>query len=71
MDTLHLPTPDSFPAFPYQPYDIQFELMKNLYTALEGRKIAILESPTGTVCRPFRRDLAACLLCVYMYLSQG
>jgi chromosome transmission fidelity protein 1 len=50
-DSLHLPTPDSFSAFPFQPYDIQLELMKNLYTALEGRKVAILESPTGTVCR--------------------
>ncbi|CAE6347286.1 unnamed protein product [Rhizoctonia solani] len=47
-DSLHLPTPDSFSAFPFQPYDIQLELMKNLYTALEGRKVAILESPTGT-----------------------
>ncbi|CAE6485498.1 unnamed protein product [Rhizoctonia solani] len=50
-DSLHLPTPESFPAFPFQPYDIQLELMKSLYTALEDRKIAVLESPTGTVCR--------------------
>ncbi|QRV77770.1 chromosome transmission fidelity protein 1 [Ceratobasidium sp. AG-Ba] len=48
MDSLHLPTPESFPAFPYQPYDIQLELMKKLYSALEDRKVAILESPTGT-----------------------
>ncbi|KAG9119952.1 ATP-dependent DNA helicase chl1, partial [Ceratobasidium sp. 392] len=48
MDSLHLPTPESFSAFPFQPYDIQLELMKNVYTALEDRKIAILESPTGT-----------------------
>ncbi|QRW20304.1 DNA repair helicase RAD3 [Rhizoctonia solani] len=47
-DSLHLPTPESFPAFPFQPYDIQLELMKSLYTALEDRKIAVLESPTGT-----------------------
>ncbi|KAF8727607.1 DEXDc2, partial [Rhizoctonia solani] len=39
-DSLHLPTPESFPAFPFQPYDIQLELMKNLYIALEDRKIA-------------------------------
>ncbi|CUA77223.1 chromosome transmission fidelity protein 1 [Rhizoctonia solani] len=47
-DSLHLPTPDSFPAFPFQPYGIQLELMKNLYAALEDRKVAVLESPTGT-----------------------
>ncbi|CAE7051005.1 unnamed protein product [Rhizoctonia solani] len=47
-NSLHLPTPDSFPAFPFQPYGIQLELMKNLYAALEDRKVAVLESPTGT-----------------------
>ncbi|CAE6498574.1 unnamed protein product [Rhizoctonia solani] len=47
-DSLHLPTPDSFPAFPFQPYNIQLELMRSLYTALEDRKVAVLESPTGT-----------------------
>ncbi|KEP48902.1 DNA repair helicase [Rhizoctonia solani 123E] len=45
---LHLPTPDSFPAFPFEPYDVQLELMKSLYAALEDRKVAVLESPTGT-----------------------
>ncbi|KAJ1303466.1 hypothetical protein OPQ81_011654 [Rhizoctonia solani] len=48
VDSLYLPTPESFLAFPFQPYGIQLELMKSLYTALEGRKVAILESPTGT-----------------------
>ncbi|CAE6433929.1 unnamed protein product [Rhizoctonia solani] len=47
-DSLHLPTPESFPAFPFQPYGIQLELMKNLYAALEDRRVAVLESPTGT-----------------------
>ncbi|KAH7336846.1 DNA repair helicase [Rhizoctonia solani] len=47
-NSLHLPTPEKFPAFPFQPYDIQLELMKSLYTALEDRKVAVLESPTGT-----------------------
>ncbi|CAE6485365.1 unnamed protein product [Rhizoctonia solani] len=47
-DSLHLPTPENFPAFPFQPYGIQLELMKSLYTALEDRKVAVLESPTGT-----------------------
>ncbi|KAL1410972.1 ATP-dependent DNA helicase chl1 [Vanrija albida] len=44
----HLPTPDSFP-FPYpQPYGIQLDLMRTVFAALEDRKIAIVESPTGT-----------------------
>ncbi|KII90522.1 hypothetical protein PLICRDRAFT_697066 [Plicaturopsis crispa FD-325 SS-3] len=47
--SLELPTPESFPAFPYDtPYSIQVDLMRHLYTAIEGRKIAIVESPTGT-----------------------
>jgi chromosome transmission fidelity protein 1 len=47
---LNLPTPDSFPAFPYDPpYDIQTQLMKHVYSTLEQGKIAIVESPTGTV----------------------
>ena len=39
---------ESFP-FPFQPYPIQEDFMKNLYEALEGGKIGIFESPTGTV----------------------
>ena len=36
--------------FPYsRPYDIQLELMNSIYDAIESRKIAFLESPTGTV----------------------
>lgn len=27
-ETLKLDTPDAFPAFPYQPYEIQLELMR-------------------------------------------
>ncbi|WVW82792.1 hypothetical protein I302_104803 [Kwoniella bestiolae CBS 10118] len=43
-----LPTPTSFP-FPYpQPYDIQLDLMKVVFRAIEDRKIGIVESPTGT-----------------------
>lgn len=50
--SLTLPTPDSFPIFPYpEPYNIQLDLMRHLYAAIEGRKIAIVESPTGTVGR--------------------
>lgn len=37
--------------FPHpKPYDIQLELMKTIYDAIEAKKIAFLESPTGTVC---------------------
>ncbi|KAL7424206.1 ATP-dependent DNA helicase chl1 [Cryptotrichosporon argae] len=43
-----LPTPETF-AFPYpQPYGIQVELMRIVFRAIEERKIAIVESPTGT-----------------------
>ncbi|PPR07101.1 hypothetical protein CVT24_010937 [Panaeolus cyanescens] len=46
---LHLPTPDSFPAFPYDPpYSIQTDLMRHIYEAIESKKVAIVESPTGT-----------------------
>lgn len=49
-EVLQLPTPESFDAFPYNPsYSIQLDLMRHLFTALESRKVAILESPTGTV----------------------
>jgi hypothetical protein len=47
---LELATPDSFPAFPYNPpYSIQVDLMRHLYAAIEHRKVTIIESPTGTV----------------------
>lgn len=47
--TLTLPTPDTFPAFPYpQPYAIQIDLMCHLYEAIESRKVTVIESPTGT-----------------------
>lgn len=49
-ETLALPTPDTFPSFPYDPpYAIQLDLMRHLYASIEARKVAILESPTGTV----------------------
>ncbi|KAH8825111.1 helicase C-terminal domain-containing protein [Flagelloscypha sp. PMI_526] len=44
-----LPTPSSFPAFPYSPpYEIQVELMRHLYETIEESKVTIVESPTGT-----------------------
>ncbi|CAL4123180.1 unnamed protein product, partial [Meganyctiphanes norvegica] len=42
-----LTAPQTFP-FPFPPYDIQEDFMKNLFTALEGGKLGIFESPTGT-----------------------
>ena len=40
---------------PYRPYAIQNDFMLNLYTAIQRRQVAILESPTGTV-RPLTKD---------------
>ena len=48
--TLDLPVPATFPAFPYEtPYGIQQDLMRHLYSAIEGKQVTIIESPTGTV----------------------
>ncbi|KAJ7695957.1 helicase C-terminal domain-containing protein [Mycena rosella] len=47
--SLTLPTPSEFPAFPYSPpYPIQVDLMRHLYESIEQKKVAIVESPTGT-----------------------
>ncbi|KZS97147.1 DNA repair helicase [Sistotremastrum niveocremeum HHB9708] len=46
--SLRLETPSEFPSFPFTPYDIQLDLMKALYCAIEERKVAVIESPTGT-----------------------
>ena len=44
---LSLPTPHAFSMFPYTtPYQIQLQLMWDLFMAIERRKFA-LESPTG------------------------
>jgi chromosome transmission fidelity protein 1 len=40
--------PESF-GFPFEPYTIQKDFMKELYSALSNGKIGIFESPTGTV----------------------
>jgi hypothetical protein len=45
-----LQPPADFP-FPYTPYDIQRDFMRNLYEVLENGGLGIFESPTGTVCR--------------------
>lgn len=39
--------PQSF-SFPFPPYNIQEDFMKNLFNALEEGKLGIFESPTGT-----------------------
>ena len=39
--------PDEF-EFPFEPYQIQKDFMKNLYDTIEQKKIGIFESPTGT-----------------------
>lgn len=35
--------------FPFIPYEIQVEFMKELYSVLEKGGVGIFESPTGTV----------------------
>lgn len=47
--SLKLETPNDFPAFPFQPYEIQLRLMQHLYASIEDKKVTIVESPTGTV----------------------
>ncbi|XP_039296292.1 ATP-dependent DNA helicase DDX11 [Nilaparvata lugens] len=39
--------PEEFP-FPFEPYSIQKDFMKNLFLSLEHGKLGIFESPTGT-----------------------
>ncbi|XP_053637963.1 ATP-dependent DNA helicase DDX11 isoform X1 [Cherax quadricarinatus] len=39
--------PEDFP-FPFPPYDIQKDFMKNLFSTLEKEQLGIFESPTGT-----------------------
>lgn len=44
-----LQPPEHFP-FPYTPYAIQEDFMRQLFQVLEGGGLGIFESPTGTVC---------------------
>ena len=43
-----LAPPAEFP-FPFHPYNIQKDFMRELYLALERGQVGIFESPTGTV----------------------
>ena len=38
---------DEFP-FPFTPYKVQQDFMKQLYNTLENKRVGIFESPTGT-----------------------
>ncbi|TFK48655.1 DNA repair helicase [Heliocybe sulcata] len=47
--SLPLHPPDNFDAFPYDtPYSIQKDLMRHVYESIEGKKVSVVESPTGT-----------------------
>lgn len=39
----------AFFSFPYDPYEIQLQLMQQLYKTIDSSHIGIFESPTGTV----------------------
>ena len=43
---------DDFPGFPYQPYSIQQDFMREVYQALSSGSIGLFESPTGTSLKP-------------------
>ena len=51
-----LSTPDEF-KFPFEPYSIQLDFMRQLYETVEAGHVGIFESPTGTgfVTLIFRR----------------
>ena len=42
-----LKVPEEF-KFPFTPYSIQIDFMRQLYKTVEAKKVGIFESPTGT-----------------------
>lgn len=38
--------------FPFEPYEVQTQLMRKIYDTLENGRIGVFESPTGTVSWP-------------------
>lgn len=46
MDEI-LTCPESFSAFPYEPYPVQKGFQQSLFAAVEAGGVALLESPTG------------------------
>ena len=42
-----LSAPDEF-KFPFEPYSIQLDFMRQLYETVEAGQVGIFESPTGT-----------------------
>lgn len=54
MNFKHIPEQSAMPSqnfgFPYSsPYPTQLELLRDVYDAIDQRKIGFFESPTGTV----------------------
>lgn len=60
MDCNSLPIPEEAESyqFPYPPYDIQLQFMKDLFHVIEQGKVGIFESPTGTVRVACRLEIA-------------
>ena len=47
MQPRHFTQRTDFPAFPFQPYDIQRAFMENLYSTISAGATGLFESPTG------------------------